>query len=590
MDKRSFLAVVMTFAILIGWQVFYVGPQQRKAAEREAYGAPESLPGAEDDAAVEPADVRPEDVPERTHASEDARPSAGQPAAPPADDEPAPVAISVENGVMRAGLSSRGGEFTSIELVGFPRYGGGDVRMVPEGAAGAVAVELEAGGRWTDLSGRGFRATVRGRPVRDGERIVLGAGESVEIAFAYEFPGGGLVEKSYLFSEGSHEIGLAVRIRREGELLGTGAYAASWRCGLPVNEKDAKADAQQFTALGRVGEEFFSQQQHKFSKTDRITEDGVVVWAGAKSKYFLCALLTQTQRSGRLALLGGRQPGEIGWAVEYPFRGDPRLVEDSYRLYVGPLDMAALKAYEAGLEKAIDLGRLRFFSSFILGLMVWMKRFIPNYGVVIVIISIMTKVLFYRLTHKSFKSMKDMQRLQPKIKELQEKHKDDRTRLNQETMKLYKQSGVNPLGGCLPLLLQMPVFIALFNVLRNTIELRGAPFVLWIDDLSSPDVLFSFGARLPFLGSDFHMLPILMGAAMWLQSKMGGSPTGEATGPAAQTKMMQTMMPVVFTVLFYGMPSGLVLYWLVNNIFSIIQQYAAHRQIEAEEAAVAAAQ
>jgi YidC/Oxa1 family membrane protein insertase len=155
-------------------------------------------------------------------------------------------------------------------------------------------------------------------------------------------------------------------------------------------------------------------------------------------------------------------------------------------------------------------------------------------------------------------------------------------------MNLYKEAGVNPLGGCLPLLFQMPVFIALFSVLRNTIELRGAPFLLWMNDLSSPDVLFDFGVNLPFLGSEFHMLPLLMGVAMFVQSKTGGSPTGEAaTGSASQQKMMQTMMPIVFTVLFYNMPSGLVLYWLVNNIFSIVQQYIVHRQIESEGEAAA---
>jgi YidC/Oxa1 family membrane protein insertase len=154
-------------------------------------------------------------------------------------------------------------------------------------------------------------------------------------------------------------------------------------------------------------------------------------------------------------------------------------------------------------------------------------------------------------------------------------------------MKLYKEAGVNPLGGCLPLLLQMPVFIALFNVLRNTIELRNAPFMLWINDLSSPDVLFSFGASIPFVGSEFHLLPLLMGGLMVLQTKLGASPTGEAS-PPGQTKMMSTMMPIVLTVVFYGMPSGLVLYWIVNNILTIVQQYYVHREVEKEERETAA--
>lgn len=247
--------------------------------------------------------------------------------------------------------------------------------------------------------------------------------------------------------------------------------------------------------------------------------------------------------------------------------------------------MRLLKAYNVRLDRAIDLGRMRFFSVFILKFMVWMKRFVPNYGVIIIILSVMTKLLFYRLTHKSFKSMKDMQRIQPKMKELQEKFKNDRERLNKEMMKLYKEAGVNPLGGCLPLLLQMPVFWALFNVLSNTIELRQAPFVGWINDLSAPDVLFGFGATIPFLGSNFHLLPILMGAAMVVQTKLGGSPTGDGAPAAAQTKMMNYLMPIIFTMFFYAVPSGLVLYWFVNNVLSIVQQYYVHKQIEAEETA-----
>jgi YidC/Oxa1 family membrane protein insertase len=369
---------------------------------------------------------------------------------------------------------------------------------------------------------------------------------------------------------------------REGDLRGMSAYGLVWDCGLAVNEIDAAGDRRQFAALGMVGQEYYQEAARKFSKEKEKVHEGMVTWAGARTKYFLSAVIPEQQRSATLALLGDKESDFVGYAIRYPFRGDPRLVNDSYRCYLGPLDMNALKGYGVGLERTIDLGKLRFLSVLALRFMLFLRRFIPNYGVIIIILSVLTKVLFYRLTHKSTKSMKDMQRLQPKIKELQEKYKDDKERLNKETMKLYKEAGVNPLGGCLPLLLQMPVFFALFNVLRNTIELRGAPFTLWINDLSSPDVLFDFGFSIPFIGSEFHLLPILMGGLMVLQTKMGASPTGEAA-PAAQTKMMTTMMPIMFTFFFYGMPSGLVLYWIVNNILTIVQQYYVHKEVDKEE-------
>jgi len=598
MDRRSLIAIVITFAILIGWQMLYVAPRQREAAERRRLAQQEqavadSLADLEsagqqhdEERESQPSSGQAETGEQQTQADRGREPAAIDSAIRPRAGEAA-VSMTVDTGPLRVVLSGKGAELTPAELTRFKRHDGADVQLVPVGSEGALAIGIEQNGRWSDLSGVVFDANVDGREAVDGESVRLGPEKpTAEVVFTWRSDDGAFVEKRYLFTSGSYEVGLDIRIGREGVLRDTGAYSLSWRCGLPVNETNPQTDERAFASLGRVGGETFTKPLGKFGKTDRIDEEGVILWAGARSKYFLSAVLTGTQRSGTLAMLGDReQKGSVGWSVEYPFRGDPRLVEDGYRIYLGPLDMDLLKAYGVGLERTIDLGRMmRIFSVMILNVMVWMKRWIPNYGVIIIIISILTKVLFYRLTHKSFKSMKDMQRLQPKIKEIQEKYKDNRNKLNEETMKAYKEAGVNPLGGCLPLLLQMPVFIALFNVLRNTIELRGAPFVGWISDLSQPDTLFGFGVKLPFLGSDFHLLPILMGVAMYVQSKTTGSPTGDATG-AAQTQMMSTMMPIVFTVLFYGMPSGLVLYWLVNNIFSIAQQWIVHRQVEAENVA-----
>ena len=590
MDKRSLIAILITFGILIAWQMIYVRPRQQEAARVRIEQARDDSISA---AGIGEKETLESDAGQREMEAERAvEPEREYPAAAGDlfGDDGETVSIIVDNGPMVVRLTSRGGEIASVELAGYERFGGGPVQLVPEGASGGVALGVEKDGRWISLSGVRFSARVNGREAIDGERVVLGEGtEKVEIVFVRESADGGSIEKRFRFFRGSYEAGLSVAIGREGMLRDTGAYSVSWSCGLALNEKDQKWEKRQLASLGRVGEEIYTESARSFGKTGLKEREGVVVWAGARSKYFLTALLTETQRTGSLGMIGDKELSQVGWSVTYPFSGDPRMVRDEYRLYLGPLDINALKAYGVGLEKTIDLGRLRFFSKFILGLMIWMGGFIHNTGVVIVILSIMTKVLFYRLTHKSFKSMKDMQRVQPKIKALQEKYKDDKTKLNKATMDLYKEAGVNPLGGCLPLLFQMPVFIALFSVLRNTIELRGAPFVLWMNDLSSPDVLFDFGFKLPFLGSEFHMLPLLMGVAMFVQSKTGGgSPTGGPTaGAASQQKMMQTMMPIVFTFLFYNMPSGLVLYWLVNNIFSIVQQYIVHRQIESEDTVAA---
>jgi YidC/Oxa1 family membrane protein insertase len=199
----------------------------------------------------------------------------------------------------------------------------------------------------------------------------------------------------------------------------------------------------------------------------------------------------------------------------------------------------------------------------------FLYRYIPNYGIAIIILTILIKILFWPLGTKSYKSMNEMKKLQPLMTEIREKYKDDKKRMNEEVMGLYKTYKINPLGGCLPMVAQIPVFFALYQMLYGAIELRHAPFMGWINDLSAPDRLFEFGFSIPFMDPPYGIpvLTIVMGATMLIQQKLQ-PPAGDPT----QAKMMM-MMPVVFTVIFINFSSGLVLYWLVNNILSIAQQY-----------------
>ena len=588
MDKRTVIAVLLTFVVLVAWQMLYVAPKQKELAqkaqaEKLAAGVTEEVrldtisllegTGAGAGTAEQEAAVRDEPRQEDENSPMGGLLSTSAP----------PVEITVTTQTMRVVLNSLAADMRVVELTSYERKNGGNVQLIQDTGRGGLAISLFDGVSWRRLTDAGYMASVNGRRVTEAKEIVLGeTAPEATIVFVLEDPAGGRIEKRFTFRNTGYEVHLDVEIDREGDMRETSAYALVWDCGLAVNEKNEAGDVRQFAALGMVGEEYYQEASRKFSREKEKVHEGMVTWAGARTKYFLSAIIPERQKSGTLALLGDKEGDYVGYAIRYPFRGDPRRVQDAYTCYLGPLDMNDLKNYGIGLERTIDLGKLRILSALALRFMLFLNRFIPNYGLIIIILSVLTKVLFYRLTHKSTKSMKDMQRLQPKIKELQEKFKDDKERLNKETMKLYKEGGVNPLGGCLPLLFQMPVFFALFNVLRNTIELRGAPFALWISDLSSPDVLFEFGFSIPFIGNEFHLLPILMGGAMVLQTKMGASPTGEAA-PAAQTKMMTTMMPIMFTFFFYGMPSGLVLYWIVNNILTIVQQYYVHKEVEKEE-------
>jgi YidC/Oxa1 family membrane protein insertase len=236
-----------------------------------------------------------------------------------------------------------------------------------------------------------------------------------------------------------------------------------------------------------------------------------------------------------------------------------------WTVYVGPMDYFTLKDLGIGLERTVNLGRwvLRWIGKVILYAFVNIHKVLPNYGLVIIVFSILVKTLFYPLTRKSIASIRKMQELQPEIKKLQKKYKDDPAKLQKATMELYRQYNVNPASGCLPLLLQMPVFIAMFDVVRNTIVLRGARF-LWIKDLSAPDAILRLPREIYFIGDKVNLLPIIMAVAMFIQQKKSMRDPKQA--------MMVYIMPLFLFFLFYKFSSGLVLYWTMFNLLQLIQE------------------
>jgi len=245
----------------------------------------------------------------------------------------------------------------------------------------------------------------------------------------------------------------------------------------------------------------------------------------------------------------------------------------SGKLFFGPKQSDVLKSLNVRAEKIIDFGWFDIIAKPLILFMNFTYRFTHNYGIDIIILTILIKILFYPLSVKSFKSMKEMQKLQPLVAKLKEKYKNDKQKLNQEMMGLYKARGVNPMGGCLPMVIQIPVFFALYKALSGAIELRHAPFFWWINDLSAPEDLFSF--VIPGIGFTVpvRILPLIMGVTQVIQQKM----TPTSVDPL-QEKMM-LFMPIFFTFLFWGFPAGLVLYWLVNNVISIGQQYYINKKV-----------
>jgi len=306
---------------------------------------------------------------------------------------------------------------------------------------------------------------------------------------------------------------------------------------------------------------------------------GNIGWFAFERKFFMSAILPGNPKNaifkGKL-LKGGVLEGRfIDQSISTIPQGK-RLTYD-ITIFMGPKDMGILKTLGRDLDKAINFGWTDIIAKPLLVLLKLLNRGFHNYGLSIIIMTILIKILFWPLTHKSYKSMKELQKIQPLMARIREKYKDNKEQLNRELMNLYKTYKVNPMSGCLPMIVQIPVFFALYKILAYSIELRHAPFILWIDDLSAPDRLFNFPFKIPLMAPPYGIpvLTLLMGASMYIQQKM--TPTA---GDPSQMKIMQ-FLPIIFTVMFINFPSGLVLYWLVNNVLSIIQQYFINKKITA---------
>ncbi|HQO37354.1 MAG TPA: membrane protein insertase YidC [Candidatus Omnitrophota bacterium] len=240
-----------------------------------------------------------------------------------------------------------------------------------------------------------------------------------------------------------------------------------------------------------------------------------------------------------------------------------------FKIYLGPQDIDALSKANPSWGAIVYFGMFDIVAQVILGLLKFLFTIVKNWGVAIILLSIAIYLILFPLSIKQMKSMKELQVLQPKMEQLRKQYGDNQKKLNEEMMKLYKEHKVNPLGGCLPMVLQIPIFISLYQVLSRSIALKGAKF-LWIKDLSEPDRLFKLPFEIPFIGEYFNILPILMAIGMFIQQKMSSA---NATGQAAeQQKMMVIIFPIMFGVMFYNVPSGLVMYWFLNSTLMLLYQ------------------
>ena len=376
------------------------------------------------------------------------------------------------------------------------------------------------------------------------------------------------VTKTITFYPGEFLMDVEIDISELSKNTLVNNFSLNWNGGLPPTEQDTVGEQTFFGAYLYQGGELLDVKVGS-GESFNNSYKGQTDWVAARSKYFVVSFLDELgdQITGSWVAASFEKNELYSFGVDLETNKVANI-----SVYLGPLEYDRIKALDINLESIMNFGWaiIRPIAKGVLWTLTSMQTLIPNYGVVLILFSIMVKLLVYPLTKKSYQSTQAMQAIQPEINNLREKYKNNPTKLNQATMELYKKRGVNPLGACFPMLLQMPLLISLFTVFRSTIELRGEPFVFWIRDLSAPDIIFNLPFKVPIYGNYVCALPILMALSMYAQQKMM-APSGP--GPQQQQqKIMQYFMMGFFFLLFNSFPSGLNLYYTLFNVLTIVQQ------------------
>ena len=537
MEKRAFIAVGLSIAVFYLFSMLF-GPDKQKVDQ----SSPQSLSSVVNNQSTKSQQLSVPPSP---------APPSGQslPSNAPQKD------ITVDTDLYTAVFSSRGASLESMTLKNYREENTPAAKKVTLGNDSDPNI-LSFSTRATGLD---LPDSTQFMPDADGLKIEKNG--SKQLTFNYISGQGYTVRKVYTFTSGVYGIKLETQIFNNSAAPLVGAIQQVMTYPATPKVKNNRFDT--------AGAYLFSDNSLQSNKIKDVLSaskryEKAIEWSGFADKYFMSAILSEKNSIASVELKKNNA-GFFESIVSSPqFTVNPgQSVTTTHRLFVGPKDIDVLKQQGNSLEQSLDLGWFTVLAKPLMYTLKFFYKYVGNYGIAIIIITIILKALFFPLTHKSYKSMKGMQKIQPEMTKLREKYKDDRDAMNKAVMELYREHKVNPMGGCLPMVVQIPVFFALYKSLMFSIELRHAPFLLWITDLAGPDNLFGELLHIPFV---IGPLPLLMGASMFVQQKMT---------PSQMDPMQQKMMlalPVVFTFMFLSFPSGLVLYWLVNNVLTIGQQ------------------
>ena len=463
--------------------------------------------------------------------------------------------ISVETSLYQGRMTNAGGgSIVSWKLKKFLNTDKDWIQLVPDSTKGNLNISFDPS---IDVSSTLFKVTLDSQWAENGTN-------HRKLRFSNDFMGFGRLEKEFTFEDDNYDVHLKVRFVFANQAAVRNAYLLQWLGGLSPTENNLKDETTYSEAMALQGTELLK------TKSDNTgLREGVTHWASVQTKYFLMALIPRKFEARGAELKTEKvqihtPSGLISWkrfgvGISAPLETG-KVLDHEFLVYLGPLDYQLLRAHDVQLEKVMNFGWsfIRPFSIAFMYTLQFLYKIVKNYGWAIVIFSILIKIILYPLTKKSYDSMRQMQELQPKLKVLQEKYKGEPQKLNAETMKLYKTHGINPMGGCLPMLLQMPILFALFNLFRITIMFRQAGFLGIIKDLSGPDHIIPIGGTV-----GFNLLPVLMGVTMFIQQKK------TVTDP--KQKFMSYFMSIFMIYIFYNLSAGLNLYYFMFNILTIAQ-------------------
>lgn len=537
MEKRAIFAVVLSLAVLFAYQIFFVKPPDTK---QQPPTQKEKVASEKPAATIAPS-AQGVIIQQKTVSSQQVA--------------EAEKDINVTTPLYSAVFTTRGGALKSFHLKNY--------HETLEKPNKQVELVQLTGGMPRPLLVSFPESSIDVPPegTFSADKNVIDVDKSAEakrLTFSQTYPNALRVEKIYTFHPGKYTFDLEVKVFNLSPNPINEKLRLTW-----VQFVDPAAKTDSYS--GHNGPISFIAKDIERQKINKLDTEKIlgpnVSWGGFESKYFIASMIPHYPSLTNITF--SKDSDNI---VSVTLKGPQNTIPPGqaasfiYTMYLGPKDYNIMKEQGIGLENAIDFGSwMKWLAMPLLIVLKFLYKFVHNYGIAIIILTILIKIFFWPLGNKSYKSMKEMQKLQPKLVELREKCKDDKAKLGQETMALYKAHKVNPFGGCIPMLVQIPVFFGLYRALLYAIELRHSPWFGWVQDLSAKD--------------PYYITPILMGATMFIQQRM--SPP---MSDPMQNKIMM-LMPIIFTFMFLNFPSGLVIYWLFNNILSIGQQYYVNQKV-----------